>query len=293
MTLWGGEGSLCARSWHGASRENSEIKVPAALTFTNLRLVPDQIYLTVPDVRTVDDALIQIKLMIFYELADIEVMLDKTHDPIADFINGVSADVIDFAASRTFEQFKNDPELLNQLPTYQHLCNRASGIGYTVNKVVFRGYGASDTLQTMHDSAIESRTRMKLEREMAEREQSLQDYTLEKEMARAEAEGRQEEDRARIKIRLNQMEEEMRLEMKEKQEAAATKAMYERDHSKRLVNQKTLEDKSQYLARLVEMGADITEVLKAMETNPTHLIRVEGDGAHTPQLHLRAEQVQK
>ena len=41
-------------------------------------------YLDVPEVRTRDDALITVKVMLFYELADVEVMLQNTADPIAE-----------------------------------------------------------------------------------------------------------------------------------------------------------------------------------------------------------------
>jgi len=48
----------------------------------------------VSDVRTSDDAQIVVKLMVFFEIKDIEKMLDSTQDPIADVINSVCADVI-------------------------------------------------------------------------------------------------------------------------------------------------------------------------------------------------------
>ena len=38
----------------------------------------------VPEVRTRDDALITVKVMLFYELVDVEVMLSSTNDPIAE-----------------------------------------------------------------------------------------------------------------------------------------------------------------------------------------------------------------
>jgi len=40
-----------------------------------LNFAPDQLYYNVDQVRTFDDALIRIKLMIFYELKDIEKMV--------------------------------------------------------------------------------------------------------------------------------------------------------------------------------------------------------------------------
>ena len=78
--------------WHGADRKNPRRKVPGALRFERLRVIPDQMYDQVDGVRTADDALLTVKLMVFFELADIETMLDQTHDPIADFINAVTAD---------------------------------------------------------------------------------------------------------------------------------------------------------------------------------------------------------
>ena len=52
-------------------------------------------YFDVESVRTKDNALITVKLMIFYQLSHVETMLDNTNDPMADFINAVSADVIE------------------------------------------------------------------------------------------------------------------------------------------------------------------------------------------------------
>ena len=60
-------------------------------------------YITVSDVRSNDDALIHVKLMLFYELVDIEKMLDSSNDPIGDFLNSVSSDVISFVSNLTFE----------------------------------------------------------------------------------------------------------------------------------------------------------------------------------------------
>ena len=47
--------------------------------------------------RTNDDTLVTVKVMVFFELAELEVMLNNTHDPIADFINSVTADIIAFS----------------------------------------------------------------------------------------------------------------------------------------------------------------------------------------------------
>src|SRR5256885_965219 len=102
-------------SWHGADpKDPLNRKVPHALKFVKLRVIPDKTYFDVQDVRTADDALLVVRLMIFFELVDVQTMLDQTHDPIADFINAVSADVVDFVAGRSFERFKEQTELLNR-----------------------------------------------------------------------------------------------------------------------------------------------------------------------------------
>jgi hypothetical protein len=83
-------------NWHGTDPQNKTRKIPGALKFQKLRVIPDQFYYNVVDVRTSDDALVTVKLMVFYELKKIEKMLDQTHDPIADFINSVCAGSVFF-----------------------------------------------------------------------------------------------------------------------------------------------------------------------------------------------------
>src|SRR5262245_1175697 len=40
--------------WHGADPKHPNRKIPRALQFTKLRVIPDQMYFDVPDVRTAD-----------------------------------------------------------------------------------------------------------------------------------------------------------------------------------------------------------------------------------------------
>ena len=66
-------------SWHGTPPSSGsgkgsktgyagDLKVPHALEFQVVRCMPDQIYVTVRDVRTTDDANLAVHLMLFYEL---------------------------------------------------------------------------------------------------------------------------------------------------------------------------------------------------------------------------------
>jgi len=161
-----------------------ERKVKNALKFTKLRVCPEQTYFDVEGVRTKDDALVTVKVMIFYRLKDIDTMLRETHDPIADFINSITSDVIEFVSGNSFEDFKAASDQLNDLGVYQQLTSRAKGIGFEVTKVVFRGYGAPPRLQKMHDDAIERRTKLTLERENEDQEQKMLDMKLEHEQER-------------------------------------------------------------------------------------------------------------
>src|SRR4030095_4400707 len=96
-----------------------------------------------------------------------------------------SSDVVDFTGRHDFESFKHNTDQLNELATYRQLTGRAAQCGYRINKVVYRGYGAPDRLQQMHDQAIEARTKLQLERATEEQSQSLEDYKLNAQMNRA------------------------------------------------------------------------------------------------------------
>ena len=284
--------------WHGADPRRPSHKIPRALRFKKLRVIPDQTYHLVDDVRTSDDALLTVKLMIFFELADIETMLQQTHDPVADFINAVTADVIDFVGSRTFEQFKQETERLNDLETYPNLTARAQRIGYQINKVVYRGYTAGDTLQAMHDGAIETRTQLKLEAETEDQAQELADLKLTREAARAQERQAMETQQAEHEVglkRLQHNEQLRRQEAERKAEIDATRRANDVEHEHRREThrieldhlQATDEEKARYLATMREMQVDLTRYLVAQYQNPDRLIRISGD--NDAQLHLHED----
>jgi len=284
--------------WHGADPEHPSRKIPRALRFKKLRIIPDQTYHLVDDVRTADDALLTVKLMIFFELADIETMLKQTHDPVADFINAVTADVIDFVGSRTFEAFKQETERLNELGTYQNLTQRAQRIGYQINKVVFRGYTAGNTLQAMHDGAIETRTRLKLEAETEEQAQELADLKLAREAARSDQRRAMETQQTEHAVRLKRLEHDEQLRRQEAERQAETDATRrtneaEREHqreSQRIElehQQATDEEQARYLATMREMQVDLTRYLVAQYQNPDRLVRISSDNG--AQLHLHED----
>lgn len=270
--------------WHGADPNDPKHKVPRALRFTKLRVIPDQMYFDVEDVRTADDALLVVQLMVFFELEDIEKMLDQTHDPIADFINALSADVIDFAAGRTFEQFKESTNRLNELSEYANLVGRAERIGYQVNKVVYRGYVASDKLQTMHDDAIEKRTGLKLEAETERQAQELADLKLEREAEREALRRGMQREQAEHDQRLLQVQHDgdrERMEADHKQEVAHKRELQLAD-VEHLRGEN--EERLRFLREIQGLQVDLTRYLVAQYQHPDRLIRVDGTGGS--QLHV-------
>ncbi len=284
--------------WHGADRKNPLRKIPRGLRFHRLRVIPDQTYHVVDDVRTADDALLTIKLMIFFELADIETMLDQTHDPIADFINAVTADVIDFVGTRNFETFKQETNQLNEVETYPNLTLRAQRIGYQINKVVYRGYTAGSTLQAMHDGAIEKRTQLKLEAETEDQAQELADMKLGREADREQQRQTMEALQAEHTVRLKRLEHDEQLrrdevELKANAEAQRMNNQIECEHERETHQiqldhqQATDEQRTRLLATMREMQVDLTRYLVAQYQNPDRLIRISGDNA--AQLHLHQD----
>jgi len=270
--------------WHGADPNDPKHKVPRALRFTKLRVIPDQMYFDVEEVRTADDALLVVQLMVFFELENIEKMLDQTHDPVADFINALSADVIDFAAGRTFEQFKEATNDLNELAEYENLVGRAERVGYRINKVVYRGYVASDKLQAMHDDAIEQRTALKLEAETERQAQELADLKLDREAERDTKRRDMQRAQAEHDQRLVQLQHDgdrERRELDHRQELA-----YKRDLQ--LAEVAHLhgenEERLRFLREIQGLQVDLTRYLVAQYQHPDRLIRV--DGANGSQLHL-------
>lgn len=56
--------------------------------------MPDHMYLTIRDIRTKDDAKINLHTMLYFVLTDINTMLDNTNDPIGEFMNAAGADMM-------------------------------------------------------------------------------------------------------------------------------------------------------------------------------------------------------
>ncbi len=245
--------------------------------------MPDQMYHDVPDVRTSDNAVLVIRLMVFFELTNIERMLESTRDPIGDFVNAATADVVEFTGRLMFEEFKQATGKLNELSTYRTLLSRAEQIGYRISNVVYRGYGAADSLQKMHDQAIEARTRLQLDRATEEQSQELEDYRLESQLKRASM--RRHEQTSEIQHSL-EMEEKKRTAdlLHAQRQVDFERARRDADDQQREGSVRRQHQLQQeHFSALKNMGVDLTAFLT--QNRADQVIELRGQSS-SPHLHI-------
>ena len=176
-------------SWSGHDGKNElNIKIRNKVVFSRLKQMPHQMYLDVPNVRTKDDVLLTIKIIAFFDITNLEQMLDNTNDPIANISTGVGADVIKTISQFTFSEFKDAISQLNNLDQYTELLKTTNTIGITLNNIVFRGYLASSDLQKLHNDAVIERQKLILKEENQKNNQALQKSKVIEDLARLELE---------------------------------------------------------------------------------------------------------
>ncbi|XP_033109905.1 uncharacterized protein LOC117111145 [Anneissia japonica] len=261
-------------SWHGTDPNHKTRKIPGILNFNKLWVVPDQLYFNVEDVRTKDDALLKVKLMIFFELSDIELMLSRTSDPIADIVNDVSADIVTFTSQVTYEEFNTKCGKLNKIETYPELMERSKLIGYHVSKVVFRGYHASTQLEALHHKSVETRTRLKLMIETEEQEQSLTDMKLKSEISQSTLKQQLAIKSLKHKHQLELQSRKYELEVARKAHQEKLQHTREEEMAKIEAKNKENNQKVDRLRKLQEVGVDISEYLISKNRRPDYTMKV-------------------
>lgn len=272
-------------SWHGTDPSNKTRLIPNSKHFERLQIIPDQFYYNVDEVRTADDALIRVKLMMFYELKDIETMLESTKDPIADFINCLCADTVAFAGKYTYIEFIEHSSELNNLSSFPQLTGRAKSIGYNISKVVFRGYFAHDKLQKLHDGAIEVRTRLKIAYESEEQEQRMTDLKLKNEKDRIDVEQKIELEELAHQHEMERSKAGHKLEMELRSEdEKRRKWEVERKGELQatvLLDQQQLD----YYKNLHGLGVDLNQYIQSLTPRPEKVTRIVAPDNST-NLHL-------
>ena len=275
-------------TWHASPGGHlGAVKIPKGLVFQKLWLLPDQMYHDVSDVRTTDDAVLTIRLMIFFELVNIERMLETTHDPIGDFVNAATSDVVAFVGRYDFEAFKGNVTQLNELDTYRQLAGRAEQCGYRINKVVYRGYGAPDALQKMHDEAIQARTKLQLQRATEQQAQDLENYKLDCQITRAVK--RREEQSAELNHDLDMVRQRHDAELlqRDRQQTSAREQARLEAEQQLAVRDKQDAQARAHLTALRELQVDLTAYLTQARADRVIELRGPAAGTH---VHLEASQ---
>ncbi|XP_046570214.1 uncharacterized protein LOC124278529 [Haliotis rubra] len=255
-------------NWHGSDLNNQGRMIPAHYKFTQLTVIPDQFYYNVRDVRTNDDTMITVKLMLFYSIVDVVKMLDTTHDPIADLINAVCADVIAFVGKLSYGAFLEKSCILNDLGTYSQLISRSERIGFNIGKVVYRGYHSSEQLQAMQNNAIESRTQMRLEAEVEDQKQKLSHFKLSKEQARLNNKHRMHEMKQKHQQETQELKQTHHLELEQLKHSQtlqinSQKTQADLDHKSSANDQRL-----QFLTQLQSLGVNLDQYLVSQQKPP-------------------------
>ena len=163
------------------------------------------------------------------------------------------------------------PRQLNDLTTYRQLAARAEPVRVRAShKVVYRGYGAPPALQRLHDEASESRVRLQLERATEQQAQELQDFKLDRSLARAAKERERQGAEMEHQLHLTQQQ----------QASAREQGRLDAEMAEALARSQQ-ERQRAHLAELATLGVDLTALLTRGQADQTIEVR----GA-TPHLHL-------
>jgi hypothetical protein len=247
-------------------------------------MTPRQIYLDVTHVRTRDDAEIMACFMVFYELVDVDMMLNMTADPIGDIINSHTADVLAFVSKKTFDELKGTFNELNNLTYFPQMVDTMTKRGYRITNITFRGYTTNDKLQKMHNDAIETRTGLVLERDTEKEKQSILDFKTQKikerEIEESEIKSRRvhdEEERSNVthKNTIERQNMTYELEMTKKEMELEITRAKNAEETKHLRDLNTEEAK--HFSELRELGVDLTQIIVEKErakTNVDKMIRI-------------------
>lgn len=253
--------------WHGHNPKESEatvgknIKIPNAIKFKKIVLVPRQMYLDIPTVSTKDNAQLTICFMIFYELTDVEKMLDTTTDPIGDIVNFHTSDVITFINKLTFDEVKFNSDKLNGLELYKNLVQAMKDRGYNITNVVLRGIITNNKLQNMYEHAIETRTALILEHETEKEKQAILDLKAQKNRERLLIENETNKIKVENDINIKQIQHEYSL--KEKHELYELEVGHKKNLDNLAIETRNKENlnKINYYKSLSDLGTDLTKII--------------------------------
>jgi hypothetical protein len=172
---------------------------------------------------------------------------------------------------------------LNDLATYKTLVARSAQSGYRIHNVVYRGYGAADSLQQMHNQAIEARTKLQLERATEEQAQALENFKLESQMARAEKRRVEQTAETRHLVELAREKADADLQIRERQLESQRRQRLADSQAKAEAERVLHAEQQAFYGQLRDLSVDLTEYLT--QSRADSVIEVRG-GSSQPHLHL-------
>merc|ERR1711939_679687 len=223
-------------------------------TFNVLKTLPDQFEVTIPRLRSLDNAEVSMNVMVFMQLVDVQKLLNSTHDPVTDLKVSITADLTEFVSKCTLDQLKERTHELNDLKMFRQSTQRADQIGYRVSKVTYRGYGFSREIDNMLKQNLVDETKLKIEKETAVKAQDIEDMKASRKVDRdlkwKEAE-----------VTTNKLDLDIERTRADQRRAAISADAEQR----RVATSAAMADE---IAKLEAMGVDLTQYLVSQQRKP-------------------------
>ena len=245
-----------------------------------LKTLPDQFEVTIPRLRSLDNAEVSMNVMVFMQLVDVQKLLNSTHDPVTDLKVSITADLTEFVSKCTLDQLKERTHELNDLKMFRQSTQRADQIGYKVSKVTYRGYGFSREIDNMLKQNLVDETKLKIEKETAVKAQDIEDMKASRKVDRdlkwKEAE-----------VTTNKLDLDIERTRADQRRAAISADAEQR----RVATSAAMADEIAKLEKLEAMGVDLTQYLVSQQRKPADKeVRITNDSAEkAPILHMHVD----
>mmetsp|Transcript_27853 Transcript_27853/g.68867 ORF Transcript_27853/g.68867 Transcript_27853/m.68867 type:complete len:404 (-) Transcript_27853:123-1334(-) len=232
-----------------AGQEGSSTK-----TVNKLSLIPQSFPIRIK-ATTADETAVSIRLVLRFQPKCLKTLVAHTLDPLTDLRTAVSADCARIVKRFEYCNLTEASKPLSSLEEYGELQKLAEGISFKLLGISFTEYQGSPELLSLLSTAIESRARSQLKKEMAEKEHELQDMQLNAELSRL----KREQDRHKL---VHTAELEHTMEQHANSLEIAEKAFEQRARHQRIERESELSFYEQLKSRA---EVDVTQVLVAKE----------------------------
>jgi len=175
----------------------------------------------------------------------------------------------------TYDEFIRSTSHFNSLDTYSGTLRMAEMIGFGIPSIVYRGYQASEKLQEMHDSAIQSRTQLHNEAENAAQLEKLEDLKLSKRLERLKREKEIEQANKQHQLEMIALEHKEALARQEKEHQEKLKHLEAERKMEEGALKRQNDERLRYYAKLEKLGVDLTKVLCTENQRVDKSIRIE------------------